>query len=94
MTATSIDKGIAEKDDNPPPIGPPRSEDDSDDDDNDTDVDDDIETSHDEIPEDEVYHPESMTPSIQIIHSLRPRKPWDYSHMYSHVTVMHHAMTQ
>jgi hypothetical protein len=33
-----------------------------------------------------------MTPSIQITHGLRPRKPRDYSHM--HAIVIHHAMTQ
>jgi hypothetical protein len=86
------------EDDNPPPIGPPRSEDDSN-----NDIDDDIddldgygviETSHDDIPAVEVYHMEPMQPSIQIIHGLRPRKPRDYSPMYSHVTVMHHAMKQ
>jgi hypothetical protein len=97
-TATSIDEGVAgtdgNKDENPPPLGPPRSEDDSDDDDDDTDVDDGIETSHDEIPEDEVYQLKSMTPSIQRIHGLWPRKPRDNSHMHSHATVMHHAMTQ
>jgi hypothetical protein len=41
-----------------------------------------------------VYHPDSMTPSIQRVHGLRPRKPWDYSHMHYHATIMHHAMTQ
>jgi hypothetical protein len=41
-----------------------------------------------------VYHPDSMTPSIQRVHGLRPRKPRDYSHMHSHATIMHHAMNQ
>jgi hypothetical protein len=33
-----------------------------------------------------------MTPSVQRVHGLRPRKPRDYSHM--HVNIVHHAMTQ
>jgi hypothetical protein len=45
-------------------------------------------------PDGEVCHPDSMTPSVQRTHGLRPRKPRDYSHMFSHTTVMHHAMTQ
>jgi hypothetical protein len=35
-----------------------------------------------------------MTTSIQRRYGLRPRKARDYSHMFSHATVMHHAMTQ
>jgi hypothetical protein len=35
-----------------------------------------------------------MTPSIQRVHVLHPRKPRDYSHMHYHATIMHHAMTQ
>jgi hypothetical protein len=92
--ATSINEGMTGTNDNPPPLGPPSTEYDSDDDDDGTDANNGIDTSHNEIPEDHVYHPESMTPSIQRIHGLRPRKPRDYSHMHSHATVMHHVMTQ
>jgi hypothetical protein len=52
------------------------------------------ETRHDEIPEDEVYHPVSVKPPIQQTCGRRPRKPRDYSHMYAHATGMNHAMTQ
>ena len=53
-----------------------------------------IEVEHGEIEDEEVYHPESMTPSVQQTHGmkLRPRKPRDYSHTF--VTLMHYAMTQ
>jgi hypothetical protein len=85
--------------DNPPPLlSRTANEDDSDDEDDedDEDVDDskDIESHHDETPDEKVYHPDSMTPSVQRTHGLRPRKPRDYSHMFSHANVMHHAMTQ
>jgi hypothetical protein len=52
-----------------------------------------IETRHDEIPEDKVYHDDSMTPSVQRIYGPMPRNPRGYIHMYAHATVMHHAMT-
>jgi hypothetical protein len=84
-------------DDNPPPLSARTdNENDSDDeDDGDDDNSNDTDTSHD-APSDEevVYHPDSMTPSVQRTHGLRPRKPRDYSHMFSHATVMHHVMTQ
>jgi hypothetical protein len=35
-----------------------------------------------------------MTPSVQRTYGLRPREARDYNHMFSHATVMHHAMTQ
>jgi hypothetical protein len=80
-------------DDTPPPIGDHRGcESDSDsEDDDDVNA---IELRHSEIPDDEVYHPDSMTPSVQRMCVIRPRKPRDYSHMYAHATIMHHAMTQ
>jgi hypothetical protein len=52
------------------------------------DSDDEEEDQHD------AYHPNTMTPSVQRGHRLRPRRARDYSHMFSHTTVMHHAMTQ
>jgi hypothetical protein len=69
-----------EEDDNPPSLGAPRSDDRDSYDDN----------------EDQygTYHPNAMTPSVQRAHGLRPRKARDYSHMFSHATVMHHAMAQ
>jgi hypothetical protein len=35
-----------------------------------------------------------MTSSVQRTYGLRPKIVRDYSHMFSHATVMHHAMTQ
>jgi hypothetical protein len=46
----------------------------------------------DDIPRPQVYHPDTWTPSQQQVHSLRPRKERDYSHMYANI--MHHTMTQ
>jgi hypothetical protein len=93
VAAEGIERTTA-PDDNPPPLGPSGTEYDSGDEDDDTIDNNGVETSHDEIPEDKVYHPDSMTPSIQRVHGLHPRKPRDYSHMHSHATIMHHAMTQ
>jgi hypothetical protein len=45
-----------------------------------------------EIPDDEVYHPDTMTPSIQSTYGLRPRRARDYIHM--HTNIVHHAITQ
>jgi hypothetical protein len=42
----------------------------------------------------DAYHPNTMTPSVQRAHGLRPRRARYYSHMFSHATAMHHAMTQ
>jgi hypothetical protein len=81
--------------DNPPPLGPPTSDDDSDSDDDDAAGDNyGIETHHSEITDEEVYHPDTMTPSVQQTYGIRPKRARDYSHMFSHATVMHHAMTQ
>jgi hypothetical protein len=38
------------------------------------------------------YNPDTLTPSIQGVHGLRPRKARQYSHL--HATIMHHDMTQ
>jgi hypothetical protein len=51
-------------DDNPSTLVPSGTEYDSGDEDDDVIDDNGVETSHDEISEDEVYHPDSMTPSI------------------------------
>jgi hypothetical protein len=83
--------------DNPSPLGPPTSDDDSDSDDEDDDAagnNDGIEAHHSEIPNEEVYHPDTMTPSVQRMYGLRPKRARDYSHMFSHVTVMHHVTKQ
>jgi hypothetical protein len=45
-----------------------------------------------EIPDDEVYNPNTMTPSVHSIYGLRPRRARDYSHL--HTNIVHHAMTQ
>jgi hypothetical protein len=68
------------EDDNPPSLDAPRSDD----------------SNSDDKDEDqyETYHPNTMTPSVQRAHGLMPRKARDYSHMFSHATVMHHAMIQ
>lgn len=66
------------------PTPSPRRDEDSSDDEDDDDA--------DEIPDDEVYHPDSMTPSVQRVYGLRPRRGRDYSHL--HATIAHHAMTQ
>jgi hypothetical protein len=83
--------------DNPPPLKPSTNDSDSDSDDEDDDAgegNDGFETHHDEIPGEEVYHPDTMTPSVQRTYGLRPKRTRDYSHMFSHATVMHHVMTQ
>jgi hypothetical protein len=35
-----------------------------------------------------------MTPSVQRAYGLIPKRARDYSHMFSHATIMHHATTQ
>jgi hypothetical protein len=47
---------------------------------------------HSEIADEDVYHPHTMTPSIQSTYVLRPRKPRDYIHR--HAMIIHHATTQ
>jgi hypothetical protein len=42
-----------------------------------------------DTPDEETCHPDTMTPSIQRIHGLRPKKPRDYIHM--HANIVHHA---
>jgi hypothetical protein len=80
---------------NPPPFGPPMSDDGSD---SDVDEDyDDVAGDNDagsEIPDEEVYHPDTMTPSVHRTYGVRPKIARDYSHMFSHATAMHHAMKQ
>jgi hypothetical protein len=66
------------------PTPSPRRDEDSSDDEDDDDA--------DEIPDDEVYHPDSMTPSVQRVYGLRPRRGRDYIHLQA--TIAHHAMTQ
>jgi hypothetical protein len=81
--------------DDPPPLGSSTIGNDSDDEGNDADEENDgIETPHDDIPNEEVYHPDTMTPSIQRTYGLRPKRTRDYSHMFLHATIMHHAMRQ
>jgi hypothetical protein len=45
-----------------------------------------------ETSEEDAYHPDNMTSSVQRTNGLRPRNPRDYSHI--HTYVVHHAMTQ
>jgi hypothetical protein len=87
-----------DEDDAPPPLQPENADEDSDDEDNeiegtntheDTDDDD---SGGREILEDDVYHPDTMTPSVQSTYGLRPRRARDYSHL--HANIVHHAMTQ
>jgi hypothetical protein len=80
----------ADPDNNPPPLGP--GADISDDEDSDGDEEDQDHPENEDDSPVAVYHPESMAPSVQRVHGLRPRKPRDYSHM--HVNIVHHAMTQ
>jgi hypothetical protein len=47
---------------------------------------------HGEIADEDVYHPDTMTSSVQRTYGLKPRKPRDYSHR--HAMVVHNAMTQ
>jgi hypothetical protein len=68
------------EDDNPPSLYAPRS--------------DDSKSDEEEDDQYDAYHPNTMTQSVQRAHGLRPRRARDYSHMFSHATVMHHAMTQ
>jgi hypothetical protein len=52
---------------------------------------DEVDSRHD-VMTDEVLYPDSMTPSVQRIHCIWPKKSRDYIHL--HVTVVYHAMTQ
>jgi hypothetical protein len=55
-------------------------------------IDSDDDEIHSEIADEDIYHPDTMTPSVQRRYGLRPRKPPDYCHR--HAMVIHHAMTQ
>jgi hypothetical protein len=90
--------GTDDKDDASPPLQPENADEDSDNKDDETegtntheDTDDDDDGGR-KIPEDEVYHPDTMTQSIQSTYGLRPRRARDYSHL--HANIVHHAMTQ
>jgi hypothetical protein len=92
---TDLGNSDGDNDNLPPLLAGTANEDDSDyEDDEDVDDSNDIESHHDETPDEKVYHPDSMTSSVQRTHGLRPRKPRDYSHIFSHATVLQHAMTQ
>jgi hypothetical protein len=69
----------------PPPPLSPRSDYTSDSDNEDDEPD-------EEIPDDEVYHPDTVTPSVQSTYGLIPKRARDYSHL--HANIVHHAMTQ
>jgi hypothetical protein len=58
----------------------------------DSDDDEEEEEQGKEIPEDKVYHPDTMTLSIQSTYGLRPRRARDYIHM--HANIVHYVMTQ
>jgi hypothetical protein len=45
-----------------------------------------------ETPEEDAYHPETMTTSVQRTYGIRPRKPMDYRHMHTYLA--HYAITQ
>jgi hypothetical protein len=86
---TDLGNNDGYNDNPPPPLARTANEDDSDDeDDKDVDSSKDIKSHHNETPDEEVCHPDSMTPSVQQTHGMRPRKPRDYSHMFSHATAM------
>jgi hypothetical protein len=73
--------------DGPPPPLSPRSENTSDNADSDED------DEHDEeIPDDDIYHPDTITPPVQSTYGLRPKMARDNSHL--HANIVHHAMTQ
>jgi hypothetical protein len=61
--------------------------DESDDEDSD-DNDDNEDGADDEIPDEEVYHPDNMTPSVQYTYIQRPKRRNNYSHL--HVNSVHH----
>jgi hypothetical protein len=97
-TQHQANAGTDDEEDAPPPLQPRNDDEDSDDEDDETkgtntheDTDDDG-VGGQEIPYDEVYHPDTMTPSLQSTYGLRPRRARHYSHL--HVNIMHHAMTQ
>jgi hypothetical protein len=46
----------------------------------------------DNIPIPQVYHPDTWTPSHQLVHGLWPRKERACSHL--HANIVHHAITQ
>jgi hypothetical protein len=71
----------------PPPLGP--DIDSSDDEDSD---DEEEEPENEDNSPEVLCHPESMTPSIQRVHGLRPRRPRVYSNI--HVNIVHHTTTQ
>jgi hypothetical protein len=69
----------------PPPPLSPRSDYTSDSGDED-------DEPEEEIPDDEVYHPDTMSPSVQSTYGLRPKRARDYIHL--HANIVHHAMNQ
>jgi hypothetical protein len=78
----------ADGNDDAPPLRS-NAEDNNDSDDED---DKDSDAREQEIPDDEVFHPNTTTPSVQSTYALRPKRSRDYSHL--HANIVHHAMTQ
>jgi hypothetical protein len=94
----NADTDDEDEDDAPPPLQPRNDDEDSDNEDDETEgtntheeTDDDDVEGH-EIPDDEVYHPDTMTPSVQSTYGLRPRQARDYIHL--HVNIVHPTMPQ
>ena len=50
-----------------------------------------VKSKHQEIPGEDVYHSNSMTPSVQRVYELRPNRVREYSHL--HANIVHHALT-
>jgi hypothetical protein len=44
-----------------------------------------MESEHEEIPDDKVYHPDPMTPSVQSVYGLRPKRSHYYSHLHTNI---------
>jgi hypothetical protein len=97
-TQQQVNASNNDENDAPPPLQPGNADEDSDDEEDDTEGTNNHEDTDDddvggcEIPDDEVYHPETMTPSVQSTYGLRPRRARDYSHL--HANSVHHTMTQ
>jgi hypothetical protein len=81
-----VDVNDGDNGDTPPPLTPRQSTS------SDEDRDDNEDEYDDEIPDDEVYHPDTMTSSVHSTYGLRPRRAREYIH--THANIVYHAMTQ
>ena len=52
--------------------------------------------AYEDIPEEDVQHPQITSPTDHLIYNLRPRKPMKHPGVddYTHAQILHYAMTQ